>query len=369
MSDLIKLRASGLPLALRCAGSVHGDPRVDETNDAADLGTAVHEALRSLVELGSVNWDSMPALAKRYGVPEDELRMLTVMGAKLWTEVSSSFPDALTEHPLEHVFQLVSGGPLALTGHADILSITAGAARIADWKTGRNDSDHAEQARAYCALALLSYPDLEEATCTLLWVREGEAENYTMRATELDTWLEELVEKVVRWDGVFHTGKHCQYCPRSHACTAVNAMARRDIAIISDSAAADIANMPAAEVVALLEKADLVANLAKRVREVVKERVREHGDIIGNGKRLTLVTEERRGLKTLDAFPVLEAAGLGDEEMARVINISLSETERVVAQLAGKGKGAGAVREFRSKLEAAGAIEINTIEKLVAKRA
>lgn len=362
----IQLRASALPLAVRCPGSVRGDLRVDEANGAADLGTAVHEALRSLVELGAVDWDQAPALARRYGVDENELRALVGMTIPLWRELEGSFPDARTEYEWRATF--VDGAEV--TGHADVFTASEDAARILDWKTGRKDSDHSEQALAYCALALLENDLLVEATCTLVWIRDGELENYTLRASELSAWVERVVGGVVHWDGTYRVGKHCEYCKRGHECEARYAMIRSAVEVIAATptrGAMALELMQPAEVVSLLERADLVGAQAQLVRDAIKARVREHGDIVGAGKRLTIATEERRHLRVLESWQTIDSR-LSDEEKAEVIDISLSGVERIVAKNAGKGKGAGAVRALRAELEAASAIEITTIEKLVTRR-
>jgi hypothetical protein len=361
----LQLRASALPLAVRCPGSVRGDLRVDETNGAADLGTAVHEALRSLVELGAVDWDQVPALARRYGVDENELRALVGMTIPLWRELEGSFPDARTEYEWRAPF--VDGAEV--TGHADVFTASEDAARILDWKTGRKDSDHSEQALAYCALALLENDLLSEATCTLVWIRDGEIENYTLRASELSAWVERVVGGVVHWDGTYRVGKHCEYCKRGHECEARYAMVRRDVdaLITADTVGTKLELMDPAAVISLLERARMVGNAAQRVAEAIKDHVREHGDIVGDGKRLTVATEERRHLRVLEAWQSIDSR-LSDEEKAEVIDISLSGVERIVAKNAGKGKGAGAVRALRAELEAASAIEITTIEKLVTRR-
>jgi hypothetical protein len=363
------IRASAMPLAMLCPGSVRGELRIDEEGDAAKLGTAAHEGLRPLVELGSVQWESVPALATRFGVDEPELRMLLGLGTKLWREVEGSFPDPVTEVEMKHELHLVGGEVLTITGHADVLSTWGGVVRVADWKTGRKDSDYSQQALAYCALALLHHRVLSEATCTLLWVRDGEAEQYTMRRSELDAWLDSVIERVVRWDGVYRTGPHCTHCPRSATCEARRALVRRDLGDIQAADFGAIEALPAEQLVELLQKADHVATLARRARDAIRELVRARGDVIANGRRLTIVQEERRALRTAEVWPVLEQHLETDGEMAEVLEVSVTALERVVAKKAGRGKGAGAVRTLRQELEAAGAVEVQVIEKLANKRA
>lgn len=97
----LELRASGLPLAFLCGGSVRPDGLgINETNAPALVGTAAHEGLAGLVVTGRVDWSGVPEIASRHNIPAElvpELRMLIAQGAKLWAEVKASFPEAQTE--------------------------------------------------------------------------------------------------------------------------------------------------------------------------------------------------------------------------------------------------------------------------------
>jgi hypothetical protein len=374
MSEALVLRCSGLPLAFLCAGSVRraeGELLIDETNDAADTGTAAHEGLAVLVERGSVDWDALPELARRHNVEEPELRMLLAQGARLWAEVRGSFPDPLTEVELEYEDEHVR-----MTGHADIIGRSADTVHVGDWKTGRKDNDYREQLLGYAALALYNGTTLESATAGVLWVRETEYEHYTLDRKALPAWRERLQTDVVEWDGTFRPGSHCEHCPRNHACPAAAALVRRDVLAIADKAtvarvedADALAAMAPEELVELLDKADRVGKNADRVRAAIRALVIRSGDVVGGGKRLTLQHEERRHLNVLAAFPVLQERGFEDAEMAEVIDISAAKAEKVVAAKAGKGNGARAVRELRAALEEASAIEVGVITKLVVRRA
>lgn len=370
MADITHLRASSLPLAFLCPASVRPPAlRIVQSNNAADLGTAVHEALRSLAETGRVDWDALPAIAERHGVGVDEMRFLCGKAAKLWPDLKDSFPRALTE--LELSAEIAPG--VVLSGHVDLLSVSGRVARAADWKSGYRDSDYSEQMRAYGALVLLDDTTLVEVTITVIWLRAGEIENYTMTRTDAEAWVRRLLERVVGWDGAFFPGNHCHLCPRSHECAAGHALIRRDVAAIADEelvvrAENELERMPAPEVVAVLQKADAVARYAERVRQAIKKHVERHGDIIANGLRLTIDTETRRSIDVLKAWPVLDKH-LSDEDLAECITVSISKAEKVVATRAGRGKGAAAVRALNGELDAAGAVEPKEVKRLVVKRA
>jgi hypothetical protein len=228
--------------------------------------------------------------------------------------------------------------------------------------------------RAYGALLLLEDQALTEVTVTVIWLRDGDIENYTLTRADAEAWLRALIERVVEWDGVYEPGLHCGHCPRSHECEAANALVRRDVAAMSDRelvarAECELELMEPDQIVGLLAKADLVADYAERVRSAIKKHVLTHGDIVANGVRLTIETEEQRKLAPAAAWPVLEAAGFSDDDFARVLDLKITRVEKVVAEKAGRGKGAAAVRRLSKELEEAGAIELKEVKKLARKRA
>jgi hypothetical protein len=370
-APLVGLRASALPLAFACAASLRPEGvRINPSNDAALAGTAAHECLQPLAERGIVEWDSVEEIARRHGADPEEVRMLTALGFKLWPEVSKSFYGALSEVPL----QLEVAEGVVLTGHVDLLTVTDTVVRAADWKTGRKDTDYSHQMKAYAAMILLSDEQLVEATVTILWVRDQEVENYTMDRAQARAWVQELRERVIEWDGIYRPGLHCQYCQRSHECAAVAAMVRRDLAALTDPdlmarVDGDLAKMAPAEIVDIFEKADFVLRFAERARAAIKRHVELTGDVVGAGRRLTVVTETRRDVDPTLAWPILDLEGFTDEDFAAVMTMSASKIEKLVATKAGRGNGAKAIRELAVKLEQARAIDRREIKKLQSKRA
>jgi hypothetical protein len=368
------IRCSALPMAFRCPGSVRPVPvEINESNDAASVGTAAHEALRSLAETGSLDWDAIQTIADRHNVDADEVRMLCALGSKLWANVAPSFKDALTEVEFEADVDLLLDvtdqriHSVTLTGHVDLYAVNGTIARAGDWKTGRKDSDYQHQMKGYGALILLEDRTLTEVTITVLWVREGEIENYTMTRESLDPWLAGLAA-VIHWDGIYHPGLHCTHCRRYHDCEARTAMVRANVAALT-GLTVDLANMEPEQIVGLVRQAETVAAVAKHLREAVKEHVLRSGNIVGDGTLITVETEEKRKLVPVAAWPVLDAAGFGDEDFAASMDLRIGRVEKIIAQKAGKGKGAAAVRKLKADLEEAGAIDTVESQKLVIKRA
>lgn len=370
-TDLTSVRASSLPLAFRCAASLRPEgPRIDSVHEAAADGIAAHECLRALVDRGSIDWDGIPEVAERHGADPEQVRILCALGVRLWKSVSAGFAGALTEVAMSA--EVMPG--VLLTGHADLVATNGTVAHVGDWKTGRKDSDYSHQMRAYGALVMLDNPELTEVTVSVLWVRDEEIESYRMTRAGAETWLRELANRVIRWDGVYRTGSHCAHCPRSHECEAAKAMVRRDVAVVADPmtvarAEGELALMSPSEIVDVFKKADMVVKYAERVRGAIKAHVEQHGDIVADGVRLTLVAEQRREVDLVKAWPVMEAAGFTDEDFAAVATLSASKMEKVVAAKAERGKGAAAKRALEGALDAVQAIKIREIKKLQAKRA
>lgn len=372
----LELRCSALPLAFLCPGSVRREGlALDESGAEADLGHAAHEALAELAETGRADFESVDALARRHGVEAGDVRALLALGADMWRELRPSFPHARTELGLEY---RDPGGGFVLTGHADVISWGERVIRIADWKTGRRDADYREQLIGYCVLAIkvCTAPRTDlDAEALALWVRDREVERHAMRGTLAEAWLARVDREIVNWDGRYRVGPHCQHCPRSHECPAGRALVRRDVArLIADAELAErladdaLEALAPSEIVALLARADLAVDVGHAVRSAIRGYVQRRGDVTGGGHRLTMEGGERRDLDLLAAFPVLVEAGLGDDELAEVLTASIAAAERVVARMAGRGKGAAAKRRLVEALDRAGAIKTTATARLVVKR-
>lgn len=369
-AEKLNLRCSALPLAKRCPGSIRlAKVRLNESHPAADDGTATHAVLRSLPSTNRIDWEAIPEIARRFGADPKETRMLSALGVRLWNKVRDSFTGAMTEVEVTH--EVAPG--IFLTGHADLLAVSLRAIRVGDWKSGRKDRDSSQQFKGYAVIGLLASEDIDEASGTGLWIRDQEIENYTLDRAGAIKWRNELVRDVVQWDGVFHPGGHCGHCPRNHECEASNALVRRDIAAITDKdliqrVECELAQMTDEEKLAVFQKADLVVRYAERVRAAMKAHVETHGDIVADGVRLTVVEQNMREIDPLLAWPVLEGLGFTDEDFAKSMTLGVTKVEKVVAEKAGKGKGARAVRELGELLAKAHAVSTKTINKLQEKR-
>jgi len=359
------IRASSAPLAIYCPGSVRAaEVPISIEHEAAGMGTAAHDAMARIVHGLSVD---IADLAQVHGVNPDELGMLVRFGRKAWDELSSEFGELMAEQFFEA--PLATG--VSLTGHPDLLSVIRLQRRavVADYKFGRLDQDYKAQLMAYAVLVFEYVAEIDECDLMVVWMRDQDVERYRVTRAEALAWRERFIKRVVNWDGVYHPGQHCAHCPRSHECPALVAMARRDLEVFGgpDLAAQierGLEDMPAATIVELRRKAKVIETLLKSLDEATRTVVRKRGPLdSGDGQVLKFVESERREVNTLLAWPVLHQVA-SDEEIAERVTVSLSAFEKLVATKAGRGKGAGAVREFAAALEATGAVTKVTIEQL-----
>lgn len=362
---MIKLRCSDLPLAMACPAAVlDGGLRVDPVNPAAAVGSAAHDALRALVEQGAIEWERIGEIAANHGADVEEVRMLCAQGTRAWREIGGYFRSPETEVALAAT---LGNGRVRLTGHLDVSALEGA---VADWKCGRVDASYREQLLAYAALRLLDDPELREAHAFVVWVREGEVERHDLRRADLAAWEERIVAALSEWDGEYHPGPQCRHCPRAHDCPAATALARRDVAVVAGFCEpVDLSQLDAEALLDLHERTARVGDMSDRLKAALKAEVSARdGLVAAKGRSLIIETIAKREIDPLAAWPVLEAAGFGDTDFAACMTLGVGKVESRVAEKAGRGKGAGAVRALGEQLEAAGALRRKTTDILKARR-
>lgn len=361
-------RTSSLPLLLTCpAAQIEPAVRVFQSSPQARDGTAAHELLRGLPETGQVAWGALEAVCERHQADPAEVRLLVGNGVAMWGDLAPMFAGGVAESELR-----LERGDLVLTGHTDLLAFrteegglarsdgtmtwTRQLARILDWKGGRLDADYRWQMQGYCALVLHNFPELDEATATVIWLREREIENYTMTREAMPNWVL-LVSDSLQWDGRSYVpGSQCQYCPRSHECPARLALVHEAATVVRSSDRPNLSTMTADNIIALYDEAGEVERLAKRVREAIRTRVLWQGDVEGSTHALRSSKERRRVLDPREAWPVLEGCGFSEHDFAQCLTMHAPEVERIIRERAPYRKKTQAVRELREALIEKGAL-------------
>lgn len=364
---MLTIRCSSLPLLFACRPALDGDLRIDERNEAADLGSAAHEAMEAIV---AGHRPDLDAIAKRWSCNRDELGRLAWYGVKAWEVLAPSFPDD-EEHArfAESMMRVAIGDDLELTGHPDVHTVCSdGTVRVIDWKTGRVDRDYYHQLAGYAAIFLLGDENVSEVTVSVVWLRGQEIETYVITRAVLEQWIARLRVQAART--AYVTGRHCEHCARSHNCPAVAAKAREGIAILGGEPV-DLSAMTGPEVVKLYRIAKLVTKIAESAVSSIRLHVIQNGpQDSGEGTYLQVVEENGgREIDVSKAWAVIQKRLPDAEQMAAVLRISATALDDAVAKAAGRGNGAAAKRELADELAAAGAVTMKQrIQKLTEKR-
>ena len=354
-----------MPTAFKCGGSVRPCIiDVEEVNEAAETGTAAHKCFESLASKGEIEWENIDNVCDDLEGNSEEVRFLCAKASRMWKTLRDTFPCALTEIAVKYelpALELDKSG-ITLTGHADLVSVVGLQIRILDWKTGRKDANYSHQLKAYLAMMLLAYPQLESGTATIAWVRTEEIENYTMTREDALKWVADFEQRVILWDGVYRTGPHCAHCRRKHECNAGNELMRTYVSAVRNVGLSDVGAVVTAltdsDCVELYQRARIVSQIANKALEAIKERASKQGEIVGAESKIYLDCEKPRELDPEKAWGVLSMNGFDDSDFAKCIKMSISKVEKRCAEKAPKGKGAAAKRDIAQKLELAGAITL-----------
>lgn len=360
----LHLRCSFLPTAFACPGSVHGPGlRIEQTNDAATLGTAAHAVL---ADICTGDLEAVPDLtpyANRYGLGADEVKELSMLcwtGLKAWSEIKPTFgPDIEAEVELGH-----TTNGYRLTGHIDLLGEDAQTARIVDWKSGRLDVDHYHQMAGYAALTMDRCP-CESVVCAVVLLREQSYRLYRFTRPEIEAWWDELLSRVVQWDGRYCVGPQCRYCPRRASCEARTAMVRSSVGELlsyEGIVPADRTEL-APRVLDLYHRVKTIKAAVEAFDEWLRTEINANGPVVTGESRLEMVEQKRDNIDPLTAWPTLEAA-LTTEELARATKVSKTAILQAISDKAPRGQKKLAKDELMRKLEEAGAVSQTSIYRL-----
>lgn len=372
------MRCSALPLAWKCPESQFSPPdevRLNISDEPAEVGQAFHRWMAARITGTDLDQDH---LAAEHGVDADELKMLCAMGCKALVRLREYFSQA--DGPMQTEVALKTGPycSLALTGTADVLARQGNVALVADWKTGRLDSDYHHQLMGYAYAATDHLVGLiedrakriEEVVVITIWVRDGVWDVARFTAPQIAAWAGELVRRLQNGRGNFNPGGHCTYCQRAANCEGRRALVRSSIADMSVEGVKIMEWTPqtraemAPVIGKMFDRMRLVEGAATDFRATIKADVALHGPLlIGGGRQLAITTTKKRELNPAKARPVL-LRHVDADDIEAATTISIGKIEDAAAAKAGKGGGAAAKRAIAADLEAAGAITLNPVHQL-----
>jgi len=405
--------ASRQPLLSKCTGSAVL-PTIESENEAADEGSALHEALAlrgtDSLEASLVQW---PDIAQRWGLDE---RATAIVGARLRSFTWCPPEGALVEVGL---CLLVDGSVVRTRGgRGDYPELPAGALLPGQadviWSEPE-PLDLSEPAQPRCpvgsVLVVVDYKSGDAANVTgadrneqllslaLLWARFTGAEavrvaavfpgpgNGTwdvtslLRAAALDRIEARIRARAARVEAQraalaagealeLVEGPHCTYCPSEATCPAKTSRLR---ALLAEGSAPFEVGPLAPE---LAQKAavmlPMIDALGRRMRAALQAHVKATGPIdLGNGNEWGPVLEQKDEISYGAAYEVLRDE-LGPERTQAAAKISKSAIEDAIGALHEeqgiRRQKSAAMRRVLAKLHEAGAIEKVTSETFKAHR-
>jgi hypothetical protein len=361
----VDVRSSFAERAYLCPQSVQRDPNEIRVviDELPSMGQALH--YMNAMSIGHGKHVEADHAALMYRVEDsDELQRLAASCWKSWEGIRQWFFEPMTEVYLEHQF-----GPVRLTGHVDLLSLSPAhrQVRFADWKSSWIEEDHEQQMLAYATLLLATYPQYEEAWGAVIRPRHRNSDDarvYTRAETE--AWLIGFVDRLTGQDSQeYHAGDHCWRCPRVATCPAHGALMAWSMAVMLAQKEQFTANGKLADSPRiLLECLRRNEKFNAIMLEALKAEVAARG---GEWEDLALVEEKRETIRYTPASQqVLMNAGFVSDDWEKIVRLLNTEIKKLAMQKAPKGKGQKvlAVEDLFEKLRETSAVEKTFIKKL-----
>lgn len=369
---MIHLRCSSLPRVLSCPASLQAPAaEIQGDDEAARLGSAVHVCAELHVKGVAITGDAYTDLADGWKVDVDELRILSNMARQCWEHpaIKDNMPSPQTECPLGNMDE---ENGITLTGHPDVWSEANDQARVVDFKTGRNEGDFDDQLRGYLWLILQAHPELSTAWGATIHVRTRTiGEPIQMTRGDLSDWYADLV-RTVNQDHYRPSHEACIYCPRRHSCPARNEMLQSTAGILTGmSEPIDLKPVPDDKLRMGVIAAKHLKGIIDAYLEAAKTEVLIRGHVeddrsIVQIDGLQVRVEQRRQIAVNESWPILTRV-LSLPVVKECLTISKTKVEKALGDIAPSRGKAKLVKATMDELDAAGAINVNEVQKLEVK--
>ena len=367
----MNFRCSALPRIFTCpASSKAPEILIDSSSPEAVMGTAVHEAMKYIVENNGGRFPDVTAIGHRHKVDDlDTFNYLCWSGWNMWKKLQPFIDEPKCEVQM-------SQGPKddpVLTGTADIIGKTPdGDLVILDWKTGHVQADAYHQLMGYLWLATYGTGIPENSKIITVWVRSGDYEVTDVSKKDLIDWGFEFSDLVLGKD-TYNPGQACTYCPLANECPARSQLVKATMSDFLDINFDHRLETTTPEDLALLKpKVDLLSKAIDRYKAVLRSKVQEVGAIsLGDGREIRLQEENRQTVKLADCWGYLcHVLGVKDadglfKKLGSKLKISKSAILDLATEDAIKGTKARIKREILEELGRQGGLITSTIQKLV----
>ena len=351
----------------------------DKESEAAAWGTAAHEVAEYALRNPDQDYSGYPhktVKTKRHEIAVDDE---VVECAQVYVDyvreraagktllVEQKFSLAAINPPME------AGG----TGDAVILDPGAGHIEIVDLKGGRGivvEASGNKQLRTYALGAILANPGpWKQVTVTIVQPRaphpDGRIRSETFHVADLIEWTGDLLKAMAEarqasifaqpysdlpeetsWSALYlKAGTHCTFCKAAATCPALASRALEAAKVHFQPEGAistppDPSSLTVAQIVRVLDAADMIGNWLNAVRAHAQEQA-EMGVEITDGNSTYVLTPKRATRKWKDEDPVMDLALATGRETSDFYQEPKLMSPAQVEKLLGK-KGYEAVKEL-----------------------
>lgn len=354
----MKERVSNLPRLMQCNASLFPPlselPDVKPVSEAAGPSTEAHKRIAQ-----AINGAYLPG-----PIPDDmapEVVRLYAAARQAWKKRHGAFRIPKAELDL-----FFTEGGITLTGHPDVVSLDeAPTGVVLDWKGMASEPDAIEQIKGYAFLLSAKY-QLSSCDGYLVLLESREDISWTWTRAELDDWWEGVKKTLTEWDGAYHPGEQCEWCPKLTACPGRHALIK---SFSQGVIAVDQMNPDA--LVAMRGRAKSVAKFAQDFLEALKLHVKAQGGSLEceDGTVLRLRETKKDGLYALAAEPVVvEETELTHDEFLTCCTLGKGKLLKLVAATVKRGNKGRVTGHLMDSLREAGAVTQSVSHSLVVDR-
>jgi len=346
----------------------------DKESEAAAWGTAAHE-------VGEFALRNPDQECSDYPYPTVKTKRHTITVDDEVAECAQTYVDYVRERAagkqllIEQKFSLAAIAPpmeAGGTGDAVILDPDTGHIEIVDLKGGRGivvEAEGNKQLRTYALGAILANPGpWKQVTVTIVQPRaphpDGRIRSETFHVADLIEWTGDLLEAMARaqraaecdepgsFEDYLNAGTHCTFCKAAATCPALASRALDEAKVHFQPEGAvstppDPSSLTVAQIVRVLDAADMIGNWLNAVRAHAQEQA-EMGVEITDGDATYVLTPKRATRKWKDEDPVMDLALATGRETSDFYQEPKLMTPPQVEKLLGK-KGYEAIKDLVSQ--------------------
>ena len=360
---MIYVRCSILPRIMQCnASSVEPQIKINPSSQPADLGTATHSLLASMLDGVTVTDDMITETADEHGVDETDLAQAYYAGVRLWEQ----YKGKITVSGIEAKYEMELGENVTLTGTADMIGYIDGNTDkpiVWDWKTGRAEKSFNDQLLGYAILGRYTSSS-ETVKVATAYTTLGAVSIAEYDREQIEAHKQAIIDAVTDPNPTYRPSESvCMYCPRSGECPAKKEMQRsagEDMRVVVGMAESNVV-APVA-LASLYSQSRVLKKTLDDYEKQLKQAIEDCKDgmiVCADGSTVSLEDGKR---STIYYAPEIIARYIGDEAIpATITKDALSEAIGATAKRGEKGKK---IKACLDELADGGYVKETTFKKL-----